>query len=75
MVGSELRQRTLRLGEDGLGVHAEVRSAEGAPVHPSGVGRHFGTDSLFFRAATIYGGANEVQRNIIAKALLRGAGV
>lgn len=75
VVGSELRQRSLRLGEDGLGAYAEIRAGDGAPVHPSGIGRHFGTDSLFFRAASIYGGANEVQRNIIAKALLRGTGV
>ena len=39
-----------------------------------GLGHEFGTKAfkkyMYGRAATIYGGSNEVQRNIIAKAVL-----
>ena len=38
-----------------------------APRSPSGYGAHFVTDALINRAATIYGGSNEIQRNIVAK--------
>ena len=76
VIGSELRQEALALGQRALGPLAEIRSGEGAPQHPSGRGRHMAGDALFYRAASIYGGTNEVQRNIIAKTLLRdGAGV
>jgi alkylation response protein AidB-like acyl-CoA dehydrogenase len=39
----------------------------GAPTSPSGFGEHFVTDALINRAATIYGGSNEIQRNIVGK--------
>ena len=55
-----------KLAMDVLGPEAEV--LEGAPYELSGLQRLF----LFTRADTIYGGSNEIQRNIIAQ---RGLGL
>jgi alkylation response protein AidB-like acyl-CoA dehydrogenase len=71
ILGTELKQNALLLGVEALGPLGAIAPADGAPAHASGMGRHFVTDALFFRAASIYGGANEIQRNIVAKAMLR----
>jgi alkylation response protein AidB-like acyl-CoA dehydrogenase len=73
ILGSEVKQKTHMLGVEALGPWASVWPDEEAPVHPSGTGRHVVVDALFFRAASIYGGSNEIQRNIVAKALLKSA--
>lgn len=74
--GSELQQAISRLTIDALarrGLPYTVGSAlagapEGAPVPEgaSGMLREF----LYLRAATIYGGSNEIQRNILTKPVL-----
>jgi acyl-CoA dehydrogenase len=48
-------------------VYAEGQGALPGPAEAQGVSETF----AFRRATTIYGGANEVQRDIIAKANLR----
>ena len=53
-----------KLAMDVLGPHAEI--AEGAPYQLSALQRLF----LFTRSDTIYGGSNEIQRNIIAERAL-----
>jgi hypothetical protein len=50
-----------------LGPLGGVMPSPGAPTSPSGFGEHFVTDALINRAATIYGGSNEIQRNIVGK--------
>ncbi|MEJ7935348.1 acyl-CoA dehydrogenase family protein [Sphingobium sp. AN558] len=78
--GSELRQRIADLAVDALGDHGvavrldpegEHRMfADGLtpPVPDHGVG--LSAKALFRRATTIYGGANEIQRTLIAKTVL-----
>ena len=78
MRGAELRQRVSELSVEALGDYGaafypdpegHAQLAELVPPGPdyaSGVVSKF----LFRRATTIYGGANEVQRNIIAKSIL-----
>ncbi|HPA89362.1 MAG TPA: acyl-CoA dehydrogenase family protein [Quisquiliibacterium sp.] len=76
--GCELLQRILGLQVETLGAHGAVfhphdtfQQADGTRSGPDwapGVTAEF----LFRRAATIYGGSNEVQRNIIAKLLFSG---
>jgi alkylation response protein AidB-like acyl-CoA dehydrogenase len=71
ILGSEVRQKIHMLGVEALGQFGAVWPDDAAPAHLSGAGRHLVQDALFFRAASIYGGANEIQRNIIAKSLLK----
>jgi len=74
--GSELQQTigalmVEALGEDALAFHpdpAELNETMPGPDHAPGVMADF----LYRRATTIYGGANEVQRNLIARSLLEG---
>jgi len=78
--GSELRQRVAdlaveALGDRGLavapdpeGLHAMRADAGEAPVPEYGVG--LAAKAMFRRATTIYGGANEIQRTLIAKTIL-----
>jgi alkylation response protein AidB-like acyl-CoA dehydrogenase len=73
--GSALQQRVTELQFDALGLHAlrqwrhgegEVPESAEAERWPAYVpGRSAG--ALFARASTIYGGSQEVQKNIIAK--------
>ncbi|MFL6625883.1 MAG: acyl-CoA dehydrogenase family protein [Vitreoscilla sp.] len=73
--GSALQQRVTDLQFDALGAHAlrfwphgddEVPAADEAARWPAFVpGRTAG--ALFARASTIYGGSQEIQKNIIAK--------
>ena len=78
--GSELRQRVAdlaveALGDRGLAVapdpegHHNLRDDAGdIPVPDYGVG--LSAKAMFRRATTIYGGANEIQRTLIAKTIL-----
>lgn len=73
--GSEMQQRVAELQLDALGPRAlrvfdqQDRSAEvieGTPLWPSYVPGRLG-QFLYARAATLYGGTREVQKNIIAR--------
>ncbi len=78
--GSELRQRVADLAAEALGDHglAVMRNPEpeesmsddpwDPPVPDYGVG--IAAKAMFRRATTIYGGANEIQRTLIAKTVL-----
>lgn len=78
--GSELRQRIADLAADALGdrgvalcvnpegEHRMFEDGLTAPVPDHGVG--LAAKALFRRATTIYGGANEIQRTLIAKTVL-----
>jgi alkylation response protein AidB-like acyl-CoA dehydrogenase len=72
ILGSELKQNIHVLGIEALGQLGAVWPDD-APPHPSGAGRHLVVDALFYRAGSIFGGSNEIQRNIIAKSLLKSA--
>jgi len=76
--GTELVQRLgammlEALGEAGLPYYAEKDYLLGTPDDPPGIAGAPGvvSDFLFRRSLTIYGGSNEIQRNIIAGQLLR----
>lgn len=78
--GSELRQRVAdlaaeALGDRGLAVclnpegeHRMVEDGMTPPVPDHGIG--IAAKAMFRRATTIYGGANEIQRTLIAKTVL-----
>lgn len=77
--GTELVQRigTLMidaLGDDAIPYYAEADYKWGFPEDLPGAEAAVGvaSDTLFRRAGTIYGGSNEVQRNIIAAQLMKG---
>jgi alkylation response protein AidB-like acyl-CoA dehydrogenase len=79
--GSELRQRVADLADEALGDAglAVVGNIEGEhdvlaphfdpPVPAHGIG--IAAKAMFRRATTIYGGANEIQRTLIARTALR----
>jgi len=71
ILGSELKQEIYALGISALGILAVAWPDDASPAHPSGAGSKLVVDALFARASSIYGGANEIQRNIVAKALLK----
>ncbi len=73
--GSELRQRITELSLEALGHYAMVLEVAGDAARnlppPGGEMAPGQTgDFLYSRAATIYGGTNEIQRNIVAKLVL-----
>ncbi len=78
--GAELRQRVADLGVETLGAYglAVFADQEGHDRTPNPAPRPPAPDeaegwlsrAMFRRATTIYGGANEIQRNIIAKSVL-----
>ena len=72
VVGCELMQRLLGLQVEALGAQAAVFDplTAGSESHAQGVVAEF----LFRRAATIYGGSTEIQKNIIARLLFQGEG-
>jgi len=77
--GTELIQRigamtVEALGDDALPAYPEADYLLGAPDEAPGTPLAPGVVADFFyrRAITIYGGSNEIQRNIIASELLRG---
>jgi alkylation response protein AidB-like acyl-CoA dehydrogenase len=67
LVGTKLIQELTELGMEVLGESSLTWHNEGlcAPVEES-IGPYF----CYERAATIYGGSNEIQRNVIAKMIL-----
>jgi alkylation response protein AidB-like acyl-CoA dehydrogenase len=76
--GTELVQRLgalmlEALEEAGLPYYAEHDYFLSTPEDPAGIPEAYGvsSDFMFRRSLTIYGGSNEVQRNIIAGQLLR----
>ena len=70
--GSEIQQRLTELALEAVGANGAADRSEGAHNQP--VGPDYARDraALYFntRKTTIYGGSNEIQRNIIAKAVL-----
>lgn len=78
--GAELRQRVAELGVEALGAaglavnpdptgHDATDHPAPRPPLPAYAGGWL-SRAMFRRATTIYGGSNEIQRNIIAKAVL-----
>ena len=71
VLGSELQQKTgalmvEALGERGVVAYSDLDDDAPGPAHAPGVTADF----LYRRAVTIYGGSNEIQRNLIARSLL-----
>jgi alkylation response protein AidB-like acyl-CoA dehydrogenase len=66
LLWSELEQRTYEFGRDVLGPYAEVLSSEAPGKSP----QLWNTLYWFSRAATIYAGTSEIQRNIISERVL-----
>jgi len=70
IVGTEVQQETTELCMDAMGHDAMGwldSPPEAMPEHERSVASQFN----YLRAATIYGGSNEIQKNIIAKQMLR----
>ncbi len=70
IVGTETQQEATELAMDAMGHDALGwldSPPEALPEHEQAVASQFN----YLRAATIYGGSNEIQRNIISKAILR----
>jgi len=74
--GCDLMQTTLKAQLEALGPHGIAYWPQGhddAAVPPAADrGRDVAAEFLFRRAATIYGGSSEVQKNIIAKVFVDG---
>jgi alkylation response protein AidB-like acyl-CoA dehydrogenase len=69
LVGTEIQQEATELAMDAMGHDAlgwQSAPAEALPEHERWVPSQFN----YLRAATIYGGSNEIQRNIVAKRIL-----
>jgi alkylation response protein AidB-like acyl-CoA dehydrogenase len=80
VLGSELQQRTgallvEALADRGVVAYPEFDGAAPPPGYPPGPDAAPGitADFLYRRAVTIYGGSNEVQRNLIARWCLQAA--
>jgi len=70
IVGTETQQEATELAMDAMGHDALGwldSPPEALPEHEQAVASQFN----YLRAATIYGGSNEIQKNIISKAILR----
>lgn len=70
IVGTEMQQETMELCMDAMGHNAMgwLDSPEEAlPTYQQAIASQFN----YLRAATIYGGSNEIQKNIISKQMLR----
>ncbi|MBV8977414.1 MAG: acyl-CoA dehydrogenase family protein [Alphaproteobacteria bacterium] len=71
--GTEIQQRITELTEEAVGYYAfPYERAMGRNEYPVGPDYAVGAAGRYFnmRKASIYGGSNEIQRNIIAKAVL-----
>ncbi|GAA0688494.1 acyl-CoA dehydrogenase family protein [Marinobacterium maritimum] len=70
--GSEIQQSLHELTIELAGVYGAMETTESATA--ADIGHDFGNqarqDFMYGRAATIYGGSNEIQKNIIAKHIL-----
>jgi alkylation response protein AidB-like acyl-CoA dehydrogenase len=69
LVGTELLQETTELCMDALG-HDALGWLDSPPEALPEQERYVASQFNYLRASTIYGGSNEIQRNIIAKAIL-----
>ncbi len=69
LVGTELLQETTELCMDTLG-HDALGWLDSPPEALPEHARYVASQFNYLRASTIYGGSNEIQRNIIAKAIL-----
>lgn len=76
LVGTELQQTVSELGVEAMGLYANAHIPEAQlenrrldSIGPAFVNYAL-TNFLFRRAATIYGGSDEVQRTVIAKTIL-----
>lgn len=76
LVGAQLQQQVTELVVEAMGVYANAFAPESQAdgSNQEAIGPAFVTPNLatflFKRAATIYGGSDEVQRNVISKAVL-----
>ena len=71
--GTEIQQRITELTEEAVGYYAfPYERGMGSNEYPPGPDYATGAAGRYFnmRKASIYGGSNEIQRNIIAKAVL-----
>ena len=71
--GTEIQQRITELTEEAVGYYAfPYERGMGSNEYPPGPDYAAGAAGRYFnmRKASIYGGSNEIQRNIIAKAVL-----
>ena len=70
IVGTELEQEVTELVMDAMG-HDALGWLDSPPEALPAMERAVASQFNYLRAATIYGGSNEIQRNIIAKQILR----
>jgi len=71
--GTEIQQRITELTEEAIGYYAFANERGlGSNEYPVGPDYAVGASGRYFnmRKASIYGGSNEIQRNIVAKAVL-----
>ena len=69
LVGTELQQELTELAMDALGHSAQGWLDSDTQALPD-FERNIASEFCYLRAATIYGGSNEIQKNIIAKNVL-----
>lgn len=69
--GTEMQQRLQELRMETLGGYAASLAKDEFTNDVQKLGSQARSAYMYGRAATIYGGSNEVQRNVIAKAVLR----
>jgi alkylation response protein AidB-like acyl-CoA dehydrogenase len=70
IVGTEVQQETTELCMDAMG-HNALGWIDSPPEALPESQRAVASQFNYLRAATIYGGSNEIQKNIIAKQMLR----
>jgi len=70
LVGTDVEQEITELCMDGMG-HDALGWLDSPPEALPEVERAVASLFNYLRAASIYGGSNEIQRNIIAKQILR----
>ncbi|MEB2343769.1 MAG: acyl-CoA dehydrogenase family protein [Deltaproteobacteria bacterium] len=70
LVGTEIQQESTELCMDAMG-HDALGWLDSPPEVLPAIEQGVASSFNYLRAATIYGGSNEIQRNIIAKQILR----
>ena len=70
LVGTEIQQESTELCMDAMG-HDALGWLDAPPEVLPAIEQGVASSFNYLRAATIYGGSNEIQRNIIAKQILR----
>jgi alkylation response protein AidB-like acyl-CoA dehydrogenase len=68
--GTEIQQQLQELRMDTIGGYSGSLARDSYPKELQKIGSRARRNYMYGRAATIYGGSNEVQRNVIAKAVL-----